>query len=146
MYSKSDNIDFLIYDNANEVVNELFKSLLSRYQTDLETWMRKRNLTFDSVQLLYYKWQKRKNIYRLPWLDQQKKATINHINKNDKCFQYATAIVLSHEEIGKNPYISKNNMGGINPIILIIISNEEGWHYLAVKKIACIVNGIYFKN
>ena len=134
MYSKSDNIDFLIYDNANEVVNELFKSLLSRYQTDLETWMRKRNLTFDSVKLLYYKWQKRKNINRFPWLDQKKKATINPINKNDKCFQYVTAIVLSHEEIGKNPYISKNNMCGINPIILIMISNEEGWHYLCSKK------------
>ena len=30
MYPKSDNIEFVSYDNANEVVNELFESLLSR--------------------------------------------------------------------------------------------------------------------
>ena len=40
MHSKSDNTEFMPYDNANEVVNELFKSLLSRYQIGLETSMR----------------------------------------------------------------------------------------------------------
>ena len=30
MYSKSDNIEFLPYDNVDEVVNELFESLLPR--------------------------------------------------------------------------------------------------------------------
>ena len=30
MHSKSDNKEFMPYDNANEVVNELFESLLSR--------------------------------------------------------------------------------------------------------------------
>ena len=30
MHSKSNNIEFKLYDNANEVVNELFESLLSR--------------------------------------------------------------------------------------------------------------------
>ena len=32
MHPKSDNIEFMPYDNAPEVVNELFESLLSRYQ------------------------------------------------------------------------------------------------------------------
>ena len=32
MYSKSDDVEFMSYDNANKVVNELFESLLSRYQ------------------------------------------------------------------------------------------------------------------
>ena len=40
MHSKSNNIEFMPYDNANEIVNELFNSLLSRYQISLETWMR----------------------------------------------------------------------------------------------------------
>ena len=26
---------------------------------------------------------------------------MNHINKNDKCFQYAVTVTLNHEEIGK---------------------------------------------
>ena len=43
------------YDNANEVVDELFKSLLSRYQIVLETSMGVSNFIFDSIQLLYYK-------------------------------------------------------------------------------------------
>ena len=30
MHSKSDNIELMLYDNAYEVVNELFESLLSR--------------------------------------------------------------------------------------------------------------------
>ena len=46
------------YDNANEVVNELFESLLSRYQIGLQTSMRGRDFIFDSVQLLYYKFHK----------------------------------------------------------------------------------------
>ena len=37
MYSKSRNIEFMPDDNANEVVNELFEKLLSRYQIGLET-------------------------------------------------------------------------------------------------------------
>ena len=32
MNSKSDNIKFTLCNNANEVVDELFESLLSRYQ------------------------------------------------------------------------------------------------------------------
>ena len=37
MHSKADSIEFMPYDNVNEVVNELFESLLSRYQINLET-------------------------------------------------------------------------------------------------------------
>ena len=32
MHSKSDDIEIMIYDKANEVIKELFESLLSRYQ------------------------------------------------------------------------------------------------------------------
>ena len=46
------------YDNANEVVNELFKSLLSRHQIRLEKSMKGSDSIFDSAQLLYYKFQK----------------------------------------------------------------------------------------
>ena len=58
MHSKSDNIEFMPYHNANEVVNELFRSLLSRYQIGFETSMRGSDFIFDSVQLLYYKCHK----------------------------------------------------------------------------------------
>ena len=36
MHSKSDNIKTMIYTNADEVFDELFKSLLSKYQKNFE--------------------------------------------------------------------------------------------------------------
>ena len=58
IHSKSDNIEFMSYDNVNEVVHKLFESLLSVYQIGLETSMRRSDFIFDSVQLLYYKCHK----------------------------------------------------------------------------------------
>ena len=59
MHSKSDNIE---YDNANKVVNELFESLLSRYQKNISEREREReresDFIFDSVQLLHYRCHK----------------------------------------------------------------------------------------
>ena len=46
------------YDNANGVVNEIYESLLSRYQIGLETSTSGSDFTFESVQLLYYKCHK----------------------------------------------------------------------------------------
>ena len=36
MHSKSDNIEFMIYDNTYEVIKELLKSFLNRCQIGLE--------------------------------------------------------------------------------------------------------------
>ena len=55
MHSASDNIKFTPYNDANEVVNELFESLRSKYQDNLEISMRGSDFIFDSVQLIYYK-------------------------------------------------------------------------------------------
>ena len=49
------NIEYLPCDNVNEVVNELFESLLSRYQIGLKTSMKESDFIFDSFQLLYFK-------------------------------------------------------------------------------------------
>ena len=58
MHSKSGSIDFMLYDNANEVVIKHFESLLSRNEIGLQTSMRGSDFIFDSVQLLYYKCHK----------------------------------------------------------------------------------------
>ena len=52
MHSKSDNIEVMTYDNANEVIQEIFESLLSKYQIGLETPMKESNFIFDLVELL----------------------------------------------------------------------------------------------
>lgn len=50
MHYKTDNIEILIGNNANGNINELFESLLFRYQTDfLEKSMRDSNFAFDYV-------------------------------------------------------------------------------------------------
>ena len=52
IHLKSGNMEIL-YVNADEAIEELFESLLSRYQTRLEISIRGSNFTFDSVNLLY---------------------------------------------------------------------------------------------
>ena len=51
MHSNSDNIKFTSYNDANELVNELFESLPSKYQDNFKTSVRGRDFIFDSVQL-----------------------------------------------------------------------------------------------
>ena len=55
MHSKSDNLEVMTYDNANEVIEEIFESLLSKYQMGLETSIKGSDFIFDDVSLLYYK-------------------------------------------------------------------------------------------
>ena len=55
MHSKSDIIEFMIYDNAEEVIEELFELLLNRYQIGLETSMGGSDFVFYYVFLLYVK-------------------------------------------------------------------------------------------
>ena len=90
MHSRIDNMKFTSYA-VDEVANELFESLRSRYQENLETSMRGSGFVFDSVQLLYYKCHKtnfkRGGLYidSPEWI-KKKKATTNPKNTDDKCF------------------------------------------------------------
>ena len=58
MHSKSDNIEFMTYDNAHEVIEEIFASFLNRYKTGLQTSMCGSDFIFNFVHLLYYKCHK----------------------------------------------------------------------------------------
>ena len=58
MHSKSDNIELMINDKADEVIEQLFQSLLLRYQIGLETSTKSSEFVFDCVHLLYYKCHK----------------------------------------------------------------------------------------
>ena len=58
MHSKSHNIEIMINDKADEVIEEIFLSLLSRYQIGLETLMKGGELVFRCFHLLYYRCHK----------------------------------------------------------------------------------------
>ena len=68
MHSRSNNIKFTSYDDANEVFDELFESLRSRYQGNLETSLKGSGFIVDSVQLMYCKYHKVNFKYGGSWL------------------------------------------------------------------------------
>ena len=49
MHPKSNNVKCASYNDANEVVDELFDSIRLRYQGNLETSMRGSDFIFDSA-------------------------------------------------------------------------------------------------
>ena len=104
MHSRSDNVKFTSYNDTNEVIDELFKSLRSRYQGNLETSMRESDFIFDSVQFMYYKCHKvnfkcgGSYIDSPDWI-KKKKATRNPKNTDNKCFQFAATVALNYEQI-----------------------------------------------
>ena len=57
VYSKIDNIEIMMNDEANEVIEELSDSLKNRYQNNSES-MKGSELAFDYVHFLYYKCHK----------------------------------------------------------------------------------------
>ena len=57
MNSKSDGIEIMINDEADEVIKELFDSLNNRYQNNLES-MNGCEFVFNCIHLLYYECHK----------------------------------------------------------------------------------------
>ena len=99
MYSKSDNIEFMIYDNE--------KTILDLYKIWLETLIKVSDFNFDCVYLLCYKCHKinphcgGSYMYSPDWI-KNKKATRSCINKNDnKCSKFTATLTLIHKEIRK---------------------------------------------
>ena len=138
MHSKSDNIEIMMNDKADEVIKVLFDSLKTRYQNNLES-MKGSEFVVDYVQLLYHKCHKinpdrgRSYIDYPDWM-KNKKAAINPTNKKDsKCFPYTVTVSLIHQEIQKEPQritkfkplINKYTWEGIN-----FPSEKDDWKNL----------------
>ena len=58
MHLESNNIEIIVKDEADEVIEELFKSPQNRYQSNLEELIKGSEFVFDYVHLLYYKCHK----------------------------------------------------------------------------------------
>ena len=97
--------------------------------------MEHNEFVFNCVHLLHYKYGKNKyelwwTIYRFSCLDKNKKAIIILSIKKIKNAQYAVAVALNHEEIGKHsegitkikPFINKYSWEGIN-----VPSEKDKW-------------------
>ena len=188
----------MVGSDTNEVIKELFKSVLQRYQESLQEKMKRSDFSFDSVNSLYYGFNKiRLNrggsyIESPEWIE-NKKSTINPKNNDDMCFQYAVTVALNYDKINRvhpkvskiKPFIdqynwndidfpstckdwkkfelnnesislnilyvshktrkihlaykSKHNLTREKQAILLMITDGEKWHYLAVKKIIKVI-------
>ena len=78
---------------TNDIINEVFRSLIKRYQENVETKMRGSEFVFYSVDLLYYILHKISLSRGGSYIDspewiKNKKTTINPKNtKNNECIQ-----------------------------------------------------------
>ena len=54
MHTKSNNVEIMMGSETDEIIEDLLKSFLQRYQEGLEESMRAREFAYDSVDALYY--------------------------------------------------------------------------------------------
>ena len=123
MHTRSDNIEVMIGDDNDDIIEELFKSFIQKYEENLQNKMRGSDFEFDGVNFLYYDFNETSlnrggsYIDSPKWL-KDKKSTINLKNNDDKCFQYAVTLALYLDKINRDPQrISK-----IKPFI-----NQYNW-------------------
>ena len=107
MHTRNDNKEFMNGSDTDEIIKEPFKSLLQRYQENLQEKLRGSDFAFDGVNLLYYDFNKisinrgGSYINSPKWL-KNKKSTINP-NNDYKCFQYAVTLALNLDKINDHP-------------------------------------------
>ena len=108
MHTRSDNEEIMNGSDTDEVIEELFKSFLQRYQEGLQEKMRGSDFAFDGVNSLYYDFNKisinRGGSYidSPNWL-KNKRLIINPKNNDYKCFQYAVTLALNLDKFKKDP-------------------------------------------
>ena len=54
MYTRSDNIEIMFGDDNYDIIEQLFESLLKKYEENLQNKMRGSEFEFDGVKFVYY--------------------------------------------------------------------------------------------
>ena len=108
MHTRSNNEEFLNGSDTDEIIKVLFKSFLQNYEENLQEKMKGSEFEFDSVNFLYYDFNKTSisrggsYIDSPQWL-KNKKSTINPKNNDYKCFQYTVTLALNLDKIIGHP-------------------------------------------
>ena len=58
MYTRSDNIEIMFGDDNDDIIEQLFESLLKKYEENLQNKMRGSEFEFDGANFLYYDFSK----------------------------------------------------------------------------------------
>ena len=107
VYVWSENAEIIIGNETDDIMKELFESFLDNYQKEEQIIRGGCSFIFESVELLDYHLYKMsikrgKSYIKSPkWLE-NKRATINPQNNDDKCFPYAVTVALNHQNIENN--------------------------------------------
>ena len=140
-----------IGDDINDVIKEIFKSLLNRYQENLQEKMRGSEFGFDGINLLYYDFNKislnrgRSYIEPAKWI-KDKRSIINPKNNDDKCFQYAITVTSNRDKINRDPqriskikpFIEQYNWNGIEFVV-----TSKDWKKFEQNNELIAVNVLY---
>ena len=154
MYTKSDNVEIRIGDDTNDVIKELFKSFLQRYQESLQEKMRGSEFEFDGVNLLHYDCNKiglnrgGSHIESPKWI-KHKKSTINPKSNDYKCFQFDVIVALNHDKINNNPqkvskitpFIAQYNWNDID-----FPSTSKDWKKFELNNESIALNILYVSH
>ena len=105
---KSNNITCTPTDNTDDILNQLYASLLHYYEEKIVICRTDSSYVFHNIEgfsMHIDKTDLRRGSSFIPspkWL-QSKKASINPKNMDDNyCFAYATAIAIYHKELGSH--------------------------------------------
>ena len=139
MHTRSDNIEIMIGKDNDEIIEDLFKSFLQKYEENLQNKMRGSDFEFDGLNFLYYNFNKislnRGGSYidSPKWL-KDRKSTINPRNNDDKCFQYAVTLALNLDKssvkwghlghFDLKPNFPTNPMGSSGPLWARLYNNN----------------------
>ena len=113
MHTKSNIMEIMMVNETDGIIEELFESLLQKYQQGLEEKMKEIESVFDSIDLLHCNIHQinlnrgGSNIDSPKWL-KNKKPTINPKDNDDKRFQYAITTALNYEQIKSHAEIMSN--------------------------------------
>ena len=147
MHTRSVCEEFMSGSETEEIVEKLFRSLLQRYQDNLNEKMRGSDFIFNGVNYLFYDFS-RVSISKggsPKWL-KDKKCTVNQKNNDNKCFQYATTLALNFNKINKHsqrisrikPFIENYNWNDIN-----FPTTKKDWNRFEVNNKNVALNILY---
>ena len=152
MHTKSNNVEIMIGSETKEIIMNLFRSFLQKYQEGLEESMRGSEFVYDSVDILYYNLNKVSLSRGGSYIDspkwiKNKRATINPQNKkDDRCFQYAVTVALNHEQVKDHP----ERISKIKPFIdqynwkkIDFPSQSKDWKKFESNKKSIALNILY---
>ena len=58
MHTRSNNVEIMVGSETNEIIKHLFEPFLQKYQEGVEESMRGSEFVYDSVEVLYYNFNK----------------------------------------------------------------------------------------